>query len=101
MCRLQTQKHADAGDAYSWKTVSYLRPQLKSLRLALCIFKARGNFTRNHNAADNLNYHFGACGGFPKRVFDSSEVMVRFVDLPVCKNYTNGCGRREYARVEF
>lgn len=65
-----------------------MKPQTKSLSCVL-VSCAHGNYTCNHNAADNLNYHFGDVGGFPRRVF--SEVMVGFVVIPVCKNYTCGC----------
>lgn len=36
----------------------------KKISLCLVLSYTHGNYTYNHNAADNLNYHFGVVGVF-------------------------------------
>lgn len=61
--------------------IGHISEATNKISLCVLVSRAHGNYTCNHNAADNLNYHFGDVGGFPRRVF--SEVMVGFVVITV------------------
>lgn len=90
-CTLMEHSHM----SHIWK------PQATSLSLSVCLglFYTHRNYTCNHNAADNLNYHFGDVGVFRGEylILWGHGWVCRSPSLPVKKLHTwlweEGSGR--------